>query len=176
FDDLSGYFVESFQSRLTVSAGYAYRIRAHFILQEFNHFEVPRNGALRHLLLRYIQALMTQIAQTTACNRHHSVDQQLCRWLLLCLDRLPDNKITMTQELIATMLGVRRESVTDAARKLQHAGMIDYHRGHIMVLDRLGLEAQVCECYQVVKHEFNRLLPALYVVPPVTSCSRMMHA
>jgi len=105
---------------------------------------------------------MTQIAQNTVCNRHHSVDQQLCRWLLLSLDRLPDNKINMTQELIATMLGVRRESITDAAGKLQHEGIIDYHRGHITVLDRSGLEAQVCECYQVVRHEFSRLLPTLY--------------
>lgn len=157
---------------MVVSEGYAYRIRAHLILQEFNRFEVHRSGALHHLLLQYIQALMTQISQTAVCNRHHSVDQQLCRWLLLSLDRLPDNKITMTQELIAYMLGVRRESVTAAAKKLQHAGMIDYHRGHITVLDRSGLEAQVCECYQVVKDEFSRLIPALYVVPPVISSSR----
>lgn len=160
---------------MVISEGYAYRIRAHLILQEFYRFEVRRSGALHYLLLHYIQALMTQISQTAVCNRHHSVDQQLCRWLLLSLDRLPDNKITITQELIAYMLGVRRESVTDAARKLRHKGMIDYHRGHITVLDRLGLEVQVCECYQVVKDEFSRLLPALYVVPPVTSMSRVMY-
>jgi CRP-like cAMP-binding protein len=159
---------------MVVSEGYAYRIRPHLILQKFNRFEDPRSGALHHLLLQYIQALMTQISQTVVCNRHHTVNQQLCRWLLLSLDRLPDNKITMTQELIANMLGVRRESVTDAAGKLQHTGMIDYHRGHITVLDRLGLEAQVCECYQVVKDEFSRLIPALYVVLPVTSCRRAM--
>ncbi|MDP3839066.1 MAG: Crp/Fnr family transcriptional regulator [Methylococcales bacterium] len=159
---------------MVVSEGYAYRIRTHLILQEFNRFEERPNGALHRLLLQYIQALMTQISQTAVCNRHHTVNQQLCRWLLLSLDRLPDNKITMTQELIANMLGVRRESVTDAAGKLQHAGMIDYHRGHITVLDRLGLEAQVCECYQVVKDEFSRLIPALYVRPPVTSHSRAM--
>jgi CRP-like cAMP-binding protein len=129
---------------------------------------------LHHLLLQYIQALMTQISQTAVCNRHHSVNQQLCRWLLLSLDRLPDNNITMTHELIANMLGVRRESVTDAAKKLQHLGMINYHRGHITVLDRLGLEVQVCECYQVVKDEFRRLIPALYIVPPATYCSKTM--
>lgn len=159
---------------MVVSEGYAYRIRAQLILQEFNRFEVRRSGALHHLLLQYIQALMTQISQTAVCNRHHTVDQQLCRWLLLSLDRLPDNKITMTQELIANMLGVRRESVTDAAGKLQHTGIIDYHRGHITVLNRLGLEAQVCECYQVVKDEFSRLIPTLYIVPPITSCNKAM--
>jgi CRP-like cAMP-binding protein len=159
---------------MVVSEGYAYRIRANLILQEFNRFEVRRSGALHHLLLQYIQALMTQISQTAVCNRHHSIVQQLCRLLLLSLDRLPDNNITMTQGLIANMLGVRRESVTDAARKLQQLGIIDYCRGHITVLDRLGLEAQVCECYQVVKDEFSRLIPALHVVPPATSCSRTM--
>jgi CRP-like cAMP-binding protein len=110
------------------------------------------------------QALITQMAQTTACNRHHSVDQQLCRWLLLSLDRLASNELVMTQELIANMLGVRREGVTEAAGKLQREGLIDYHRGHITVLDRPGLEARSCECYQVVKTEFDRLLPALPLV------------
>jgi len=161
---------------MVVSKGYAYRIRAHLVLQEFNRFGGRRSGALHHLLLRYAQALITQMSQTTVCNRHHSVEQQLCRWLLLSLDRLPGNEITMTQELIATMLGVRRESITDAAGKLQQAGVINYQRGHITVLDRLGLEAQVCECYQVVKSEFGRLLPALYAVPPLTSRSRAMSA
>jgi len=112
-----------------------------------------------HLLLRYTQALITQMAQTAVCNRHHSVDQQLCRWLLLSLDRLPSNELTMTQELIANMLGVRREGVTEAAGNLQGAGLIEYHRGHITVLDRPGLEARSCECYAVVKKEFDRLLP-----------------
>lgn len=161
---------------MVVSEGYAYRIRAYRVLQEFNRFGGRRSGALHHLLLRYAQALLTQMSQTTVCNRHHSVEQQLCRWLLLSLDRLPGNDITMTQELIAQMLGVRRESVTDAAGKLQQAGVINYQRGHITVLDRLGLEAQVCECYQVVKSEFGRLLPALYAVPPLTSRSRAMSA
>ena len=114
---------------------------------------------MQRLLLRYTQALLTQMAQTAVCNRHHSVDQQLCRWLLLSLDRLPSNELTMTQELIANMLGVRREGVTEAAGKLQRAGLIHYSRGKITVVDRPGLEARVCECYQVVKTEFDRLLP-----------------
>ena len=113
-----------------------------------------------HLLLRYTQALITQMAQTAVCNRHHSLDQQLCRWLLLSLDRLPGNELVMTQELIANMLGVRREGVTEAAGKLQKAGLIQYSRGRITVLDRAGLEARTCECYAVVKTEFDRLLPA----------------
>jgi CRP-like cAMP-binding protein len=116
---------------------------------------------MQHLLLRYTQALLTQMAQTAVCNRHHSVDQQLCRWLLLSLDRLPSNKLTMTQELIANMLGVRREGVTEAAGKLQSAGLIRYSRGRITVLDRPGLEARACECYDVVKRESDRLLPNL---------------
>ncbi len=130
-------------------------------MEEFKRYGGRRNGALHHLLLRYTQALITQMAQTAVCNRHHSVDQQLCRWLLLSLDRLPSNELTMTQDLIANMLGVRREGVTEAAGKLQRVGLIDYHRGHITVLDRPGLEARVCECYQVVKAEFDRLLPFL---------------
>jgi CRP-like cAMP-binding protein len=136
------------------SAGYAYRLSATMLKRE-----ISLNGALLRLLLRYTQALMTQMAQTAVCNRHHSVDQQLCRWLLLSLDRLSSNKLIMTQELIANMLGVRREGVTEAAKKLLKAGLIDYRRGHITVLDRPGLEARVCECYQVVKTEFERLLP-----------------
>jgi CRP-like cAMP-binding protein len=139
------------------SAGYAYRLRATMLKQE-----ISQNGSLLRLLLRYTQALITQMAQTAVCNRHQSVDQQLCRWLLLSLDRLPSNELTMTQELIAHNLGVRREGVTEAAKKLQLAGLIDYRRGHITVLDRPGLEARACECYQVVKTEFDRLLPALH--------------
>jgi CRP-like cAMP-binding protein len=138
------------------SAGSAYRLKGTTLNQEFN-----RSGPVQHLLLRYTLALLTQMAQTAVCNRHHSVDQQLCRWLLLSLDRLPTNKLSMTQELIANMLGVRREGVTEAAGKLQKAGLIEYHRGLITVLDRPGLEARVCECYEVVKTEFDRLLPDL---------------
>src|ERR1700720_1258604 len=126
------------------------------------HNEFSRGGPLHGLLLRYTQALITQMAQTAVCNRHHTVDQQLCRWLLLSLDRLPSNELLMTQQLIANMLGVRREGVTEAAGKLQGAGLISYQRGRITVLDRPGLEARSCECYQVVKTEFDRLLP--YVV------------
>ena len=141
------------------NAGRAYRLRAQILMDEFDRVGGRRNGAFHNLLLRYTQALLTQTAQIAACNRHHSVDQQLCRWLLLCLDRLPTNELTVTQELIAHMLGVRREGVTEAAGKLQKAGLIEYRRGHITVLDRAGLEARVCECYAVVKTEFDRLLP-----------------
>ena len=136
------------------SAGHGYRLKAELLKSEFERF-----GSTMHLLLRYTQALITQMAQTAVCNRHHSVDQQLCRWLLLSLDRLASNELTMTQELIANMLGVRREGVTEAAGKLQGAGLIQYTRGRIKVLDRGGLEARSCECYQVVKTEFDRLLP-----------------
>jgi CRP-like cAMP-binding protein len=136
------------------SAGHAYRLPGHLLKQEFS-----RAGELQHLLLRYTLALLTQMAQTAVCNRHHTVDQQLCRWLLLSLDRLPANELSMTQELIANMLGVRREGVTAAAGKLQEAGLIRYHRGRITVMDRPGLEARVCECYEVVRKEFCRLLP-----------------
>jgi CRP-like cAMP-binding protein len=136
------------------SEGHGYRLPGMLLKQEFN-----RAGALQHLLLRYTLAMITQMAQTAVCNRHHSIDQQLCRWLLLSLDRLPANVLIMTQELIANMLGVRREGVTEAAGKLQKAGLIDYNRGRIAVLDRPGLEARVCECYEVVRKEFNRLLP-----------------
>ena len=136
------------------SAGYGFRLRAQLLKDEFARF-----GPTTNLLLRYTQALITQMAQTAVCNRHHSVDQQLCRWLLLSLDRLASNELTMTQELIANMLGVRREGVTEAAGKLQDAGLIRYRRGKITVLDRPGVEARSCECYQVVKTEFDRLLP-----------------
>jgi CRP-like cAMP-binding protein len=139
------------------SAGFGFRLKAEMLKDEFERF-----GPTMHLLLRYTQALITQMAQTAVCNRHHSVDQQLCRWLLLSLDRLASNELSMTQELIASMLGVRREGVTEAAGKLQDAGLIRYQRGRITVLDRPGVEARVCECYQVVKKEFDRLLP--YVV------------
>jgi CRP-like cAMP-binding protein len=146
---------ETTPSRAVVqSAGYAYRLRADMLKSEFGRF-----GPTMHLLLRYTQALITQMAQTAVCNRHHSVDQQLCRWLLLSLDRLPSNELSMTQELIANMLGVRREGVTEAAGKLQEAGLIRYRRGRITVLDRPGLEARSCECYRVVKAEVDRLLP-----------------
>ncbi len=144
---------ESTPSRAVVqSAGQGYRLKADAIKQEF------KRAPILHLLLRYTQALITQMAQTAVCNRHHSLDQQLCRWLLLSLDRLRGNELVMTQELIANMLGVRREGVTEAAGKLQNCGYIRYRRGHITVLDRAGLEADVCECYGVVKKEFGRLL------------------
>lgn len=136
------------------SAGYAYQLEAAVLKQEFN-----RVGPLQNLLLRYIMALLSQMSQTAVCNRHHSVDQQLCRWLLLSLDRLPSNELCMTQELIANMLGVRREGVNEAAGNLQTAGLIQYNRGRITVLDRAGLEKRVCECYEVVKVESARLLP-----------------
>jgi len=146
---------ETTPSRAVVqSAGYAYRLKGQLLKREFT-----RSAAIQQLLLRYTQALLTQMAQTAVCNRHHSVDQQLCRWLLLSLDRLTSNELTMTQELIANMLGVRREGVTEAAGKLQDAGLIHYSQGRITVVDRPGLEAQACECYKVVKKEFDRLLP-----------------
>ena len=151
---------ETTSSRAIVqSAGYAYKLKAQLLKNEFN-----RAGPVQRLLLRYTQALITQMAQTAVCNRHHSVDQQLCRWLLLSIDRLAKNELTMTQELIANMLGVRREGVTEAAGKLQREGLINYSRGHITILDRPGLEKRSCECYQVVRAEFDRLLPALHGV------------
>jgi len=134
-------------------AGYGYRLESSILLKEFN-----RGGAFLRLLLRYTHALMAQVSQAAVCNRHHTVQQQLCRWLLLSLDRLPSNELVMTQELIANMLGVRREGVTEAAGKLQSVGFIRYSRGHITVLDRTGLEATSCECYGVVRNEFSRLL------------------
>jgi CRP-like cAMP-binding protein len=146
---------ETTPSRAVVqSAGEGYRLRAAVLKHEFE-----RGGPLQHLLLRYTQALITQMAQTAVCNRHHSLDQQLCRWLLLSLDRLQGSELVMTQELIANMLGVRREGVTEGALKLQKLGLIRYSRGHITVLDRPGLEQRTCECYAVVKKEYDRLLP-----------------
>ncbi|WP_439606412.1 Crp/Fnr family transcriptional regulator [Hydrogenophaga sp.] len=139
---------------LVQSAGKGFRLRSDAIKAEFEH-----SGPVMHLMLRYTQALITQMTQTAVCNRHHSLDQQLCRWLLLSLDRLQGDELIMTQELIANMLGVRREGVTEAALNLQKAGLISYARGHITVLDRPGLEQRTCECYAVVKKEYDRLLP-----------------
>jgi len=141
------------------SAGHGFRLTAKAMKDEFN-----RGGAVMHLLLRYTQALMTQMSQTAVCNRHHTLDLQLCRWLLLSLDRLEGNELVMTQELIANMLGVRREGVTEGATKLQNAALIKYSRGRITVLDRPGLEERACECYAVVKKEYDRLLPAKLAV------------
>ena len=150
---------ETTPSRAVVqSAGEAYRLKAAVLKEQFE-----RGGELQHLLLRFTQALITQMTQTAVCNRHHAVHQQLCRWLLLSLDRLPGNQLVMTQELIANMLGVRREGVTEAAGKLQAEGLIEYSRGRITVLDRDQLEANVCECYSVVKKEYDRLLPEALV-------------
>jgi len=147
---------ESTSSRAVVqSAGIGCRLNSKVMKSEFD-----RAGPVLHLLLRYTQALLTQMAQTAVCNRHHSLDQQLCRWLLLSLDRLDGNELVMTQELIANMLGVRREGVTEGALQLQKEGLIRYARGHITVLDREGLERRTCECYAVVKREYDRLLPA----------------
>lgn len=146
------------------SAGHAWRLLGSRLREEFE-----RHGELQQLVLRYTQSLLTQMAQTAACNRHHTIDQQLCRWLLLSLDRLPDNHLTMTQELIANMLGVRREGVTEAACKLQKLGVIEYCRGHITVLDRPVLEQLSCECYAVVKQESDRLLPWVPVRPGGTA-------
>ncbi len=159
---------ESTPSRAIVqSAGSAYRLPGQLLKDEFN-----RHGDLLVLILRYTQSLITQMAQTAVCNRHHSIDQQLCRWLLLSLDRLPDNKLVMTQELIANMLGVRREGVTDAAGKLQRQGVIEYSRGHITVLDRPQLEKLSCECYAVVKKESDRLLPYMPAPPLLVKKAR----
>ncbi len=145
---------ETTPSRAVVqTAGHGYRLKSHILMEEFN-----RADSVMRLLLRYTQAMLTQMSQTAVCNRHHSVEQQLCRWLLLTLDRIGSNELTMTQELIAGMLGVRREGVTEAAGRLQGYGYISYRRGHITVLDRAGLESDVCECYQVVKTEFARLM------------------
>ena len=146
---------ESTPSRAVVqSAGIGCRLEAQLMKDEFS-----KGGPVLHLLLRYTQALITQMWQTAVCNRHHSLDQQLCRWLLLSLDRLHGDELVMTQELIANMLGVRREGVTEGALKLQKAGLIKYSRGHITILDRRGLEHRACECYAVVKREYDRLLP-----------------
>ncbi len=163
---------ETTPSRAVVqSAGFAYRLRAGLLKQEFQ-----RGGPVMHLLLRYTQALITQMAQTAVCNRHHTVEQQLCRWLLLSLDRLAGNELTMTQELIANMLGVRREGVTEAAGHLQRDGLIRYSRGHITVLDRPMLEKRVCECYAVVKKEFDRLLSELPTHPHIVATSSLLSA
>jgi CRP-like cAMP-binding protein len=140
-------------SAVVKTAGHAYRLERRLLKQEFD-----RSGLLQRLLLRYTQALITQMTQTAACNRHHSVEQQLCRWLLSTLDRVPSHELIITQELVASMLGVRREGITEAAGKLQDAGFIRYRRGHITVLDRPGLETRACECYVVVRNELNRLL------------------
>lgn len=149
---------ETTSSRAIVqSAGHAYRLEAQLLKDEFN-----RAGAVQRLLLRYTQALITQMAQTAVCNRHHTVEQQLCRWLLLSLDRLASDELIMTQELIANMLGVRREGVTESACRLQKDGIINYSRGRITIIDRKKLESRSCECYKVVKAEFDRLLPALH--------------
>jgi len=156
---------ETTPSRAVVqSAGNGYRLKASVVKREF-----ATGGHLQHLALRYTQALITQMAQTAVCNRHHALDQQLCRWLLLSLDRLQGNELVMTQELIANMLGVRREGVTEAAGKLQADGLIQYSRGHIKVLDRARLEQRVCECYAVVKKEYDRLLPYNIPVLPNTT-------
>ena len=156
---------ESTPSRAVVqSAGHGYRVRGPVLKQLFES-----SGDVQHLLLRFTQALITQMTQTAVCNRHHAVDQQLCRWLLLMLDRLVSNEVRMTQELIANMLGVRREGVTEAAGKLQAEGLIEYRRGRIRVLDRPRLEARVCECYAVVKKEYDRLLPPLVGAMPTVA-------
>jgi CRP-like cAMP-binding protein len=158
---------ESTPSRAVVqSAGFGYRLGANAIKEAFK-----RNGSVTHYLLRFTQALITQMSQTAVCNRHHSLDKQLCRWLLLSLDRLHGKKLVMTQELIANMLGVRREGVTEAALKLQAAGLIRYARGRVTVIDRPGLELRTCECYAVVKKEYDRLLPYVSPVSPISPIS-----
>ncbi len=141
------------------SAGQGFRLKAELMKEEFD-----KGGPVMHLLLRYTQALITQMSQTAVCNRHHTLDKQLCRWLLMSLDRLQGNELVMTQELIANMLGVRREGVTEGALKLQKAGLISYSRGRISVLDRPGLEKRTCECYEVVKAEYDRLLPKQFAI------------
>lgn len=158
-------------SAVVQTAGNAYRLETSRLMQEFE-----RAGLLQRLLLRYTQALITQMTQTAACNRHHSVAQQLCRWLLLTLDRLPSNELVITHELVASMLGVRREGVTEAAGKLQNSGFIRYRRGHITVLDRAGLETRVCECYAVVKTEINRLLADVRYRQDVTTAPKSLQS
>lgn len=149
--------------------GYGYRLRAQLLMEEFN-----RGGSMQHLLLRYTQVLLTQTSQTAACNRYHSVCQQLCRWLLLTLDRQPSNELALTQELLANTLGVRREGITEAAVKLQQAGIIRYRRGHITVLDRPALEDHACECYEVLKRESDRLLgPCRKPAPPANGGAKV---
>jgi len=154
-------------SAVVQTAGHAYRLPSRTLREEFN-----RAGPMRSLLLRYTQALITQVTQTAVCNRHHSVEQQLCRWLLLTLDRAPSRELVMTQELVASMLGVRREGITEAAGNLQRAGVIRYRRGHIEVLERAGLEGRVCECYLAVKRELHRLLSEARCVQGTTQRTR----
>jgi CRP-like cAMP-binding protein len=155
-------------SAVVQTAGHAYRLESDLLMQEFN-----RAGLMQSLLLRYTQALITQMTQTAACNRHHSIEQQLCRWLLLTLDRLPSNDmLIMTHELVASMLGVRREGISEAAGKLQQAGFIRYRRGHITVLERSGLETSACECYGVVKKELSRLLSDVRYRQGITTAVR----
>ncbi|MEN6587527.1 MAG: Crp/Fnr family transcriptional regulator [Sulfuricella sp.] len=154
---------------MVLCAGHAYRLKSQLLKDEFN-----RAGAFQTLLLRYTQALMTHISQTAVCNRHHSVEQQLSRWLLLSLDRLPSKDLAVTQELIASAFGVRREGITEAVGKLKHAGHISCRRGHITVLDRAGLEKRACECYQVVKNEFQRLLPESLAQPSHFECGNIL--
>jgi CRP-like cAMP-binding protein len=144
---------------MALCAGTAYRLKSRLLMNEINRIGGRGTGTLQHLLLRYTQVLITQISQNAACNRHHSIEQQLCRWLLSCLDRAPSSELAMTHELIAITLGVRREGVSVAAGRLQHEGLISYRRGHITVLDRRGIEKRACECYQTVKTELDRLLP-----------------
>jgi CRP-like cAMP-binding protein len=157
---------------MVLCAGDAYRLKSRWLMNEFNRAGGRRAGELQQVLLRYTQGLVTQMSQTAACNRHHSMEQQLCRWLLQTLDRSPSNELTLTQELIAGVLGVRREGITEAAGKLQQAGFIRYRRGHITVLDRSGLEKLACECYQAVKTEFDRLLPYTAATHAVAPCRK----
>jgi hypothetical protein len=157
---------------MVLCAGSAYRLKSQVLMEQFNRTGGRRSGALQHVLLRYTQARITQMSHAAVCNRHHSMEQQLCRWLLSILDRSPSNELSLTQELIANALGVRRESVTEAAGKLQNRGYIRYRRGHISVLDRAGLENQACECYQTVKTEVDRLLPEATVTQAVGPCHR----
>jgi hypothetical protein len=162
---------------MVLCAGTAYRLKSRLLMNEFNRAGGRRNGALRHVLLRYTQALITQMSQNAVCNRHHSMEQQLCRWLLSCLDRSPSNELTLTQESIANVLGVRREGITEAAGKLQKAGFIHYRRGHITALDRAGLENRACECYRTVKMEFDRLLPDLTATDAIeTPCIQISNS
>ena len=144
------------------TGGYGYRLRSGLLMEELNRVGGRRAGAVQHLMMRYTQVLIIQMSQTAVCNRHHSVEQQLCRCLLMTLDRLPTNELTITHELIASMLGVRREGITEAAGNLQREGMIRYHRGHITVIDRTGLESRACECYHVVRKEFRRLFSDIH--------------
>lgn len=151
------------QRAVVFAEGHAYRLRCEAIQEALGRAGGRRRGTLNLVLLRYLQALLTQMAQTAVCNRHHTIPQQLCRWLLFCTDRSGSNELSMTQEMIAGLLGVRREGVTEAAGRLQAAGLIQYQRGHITVLDRAGLEARCCECYAVVRKEYQRLLPGTFM-------------